>query len=115
MTTYTAGLGYLTTDNITGYNYLINNEKNLMKRINDEIAIKNEEIQKKYNFQMNQIKEIEEKEKLLLTRTRMLQISQDRNSYKKKIIYTIIALIFGVFLLTIVIYVLFVRKIYIKK
>jgi hypothetical protein len=62
-------------------------------------------------FCRNQLTEIEDKEKLLLTRARMLQISQDRNAYKKKIIYTFIAAIFGIFILTLVIYVLFVRKI----
>jgi hypothetical protein len=53
---------------------------------------------------------ITHKEKLLLTRSRMLQISQDRNSYKKKIIYSLIALIFFIFIITLVIYVYYTRK-----
>lgn len=41
----------------------------------------------------NQLKEIENKEKLLLTRSRMLQIAQDRNSYKTKVLYTLMAIL----------------------
>lgn len=76
-----------------------------------ELSTKNHELHKKQQIQLNQLKEIEDKEKLLLTRSRMLQISQDRNSYKKKIIYSLIALIFAIFIFTLVMYVLFIRKI----
>ena len=77
--------------------------------IND-LDNKNNQLLKKQNVQINQLKEIEDKEKLLLTRSRMLQIAQDRNSYKKKIIYSLIALIFFIFIITLVIYVYFTRK-----
>jgi hypothetical protein len=40
----------------------------------------------------------------------MLQISQDRNSYKKKVIYSLIALILFIFIGTIMTYVLFIRE-----
>ena len=76
-----------------------------------ELSNKNTQLMEKQKIQIDQLKEIEDKEKLLLTRSRMLQISQDRNSYKKKIIYSLIAVIFAVFILTIVMYVLFSRKI----
>jgi hypothetical protein len=75
-----------------------------------ELQNKNIDIVNKNNIHIDQLKEIEEKEKLLLTRSRMLQISQDRNAYKKKIIYTLIAVIFLILILTIVMYVLFTRK-----
>jgi len=75
-----------------------------------ELSDKNYELYQKQQIQLNQLKEIEDKEKLLLTRSRMLQISQDRNSYKKKIIYSLIALIFAIFIFTLVMYVLFIRK-----
>ena len=76
-----------------------------------ELSNKNDELYQKQQIQLNQLKEIEDKEKLLLTRSRMLQISQDRNAYKKKIIYSLIALIFAIFIFTLVMYVLFIRKI----
>lgn len=78
--------------------------------IMSQLRTKNSELEDKQKIQMNQLKEIEDKEKLLLTRSRMLQISQDRNSYKKKIIYSLLAVIFAIFILALVMYVLFVRK-----
>ena len=75
-----------------------------------QLNIKNKELEEKQMIQLNQMKEIQDKEKLLLTRSRMLQISQDRNSYKKKIIYSLLAVVFAIFILTLVMYVLFTRK-----
>ena len=76
----------------------------------NDISLKNNAIRDKQQRQIEQLKEIEDKEKLILTRSRMLQISQDRNSYKKKIIYTLIALILFIFIGTIMTYVFFMRK-----
>jgi hypothetical protein len=80
-----------------------------------QIQQKNAELLSKQDIQISQLNEIEEKEKLLLTRSRMLQISQDRNSYKKKIIYTLIAIIFAIFIFTLLIYIFFKRKIAMAK
>lgn len=97
-------------DQINSYYDQINN--NLVSQGMAIAALdqKNQELLNKQEIQRNQMKEIEEKEKLLLTRSRMLQIAQDRNEYKKKIIYSLIAVIFAIFILTLVMYVLFVRK-----
>ena len=103
-----AVLGNLETQS---YNQLLANSQNLHSLSQTELNNLNQQLADKQELQINQIREIEDKEKLLLTRARMLQISQDRNAYKKKIIYTLIAVIFGIFILTLVIYVLFVRKI----
>jgi hypothetical protein len=94
-------------------NYIDAIQTNLESQSNyiDNINQKNNVILDKQEIQLNQLKEIEDKEKLLLTRSRMLQIAQDRNSYKKKIIYTLLAIIFGLFILILFIYVLFTRKI----
>jgi Flp pilus assembly protein TadB len=74
------------------------------------IQVKNTELIKKQVRQQQQLRELEDKEKLILTRSRMLQIAQDRNAYKQKIIYSFIALILLIFICTILIYVLFTRK-----
>lgn len=108
---YNVALGTLGNNEIQGFYQLINNSTKLQNITQVELNNKNQELLQKQQIQLNQLKEIEDKEKLLLTRARMLQISQDRNAYKKKIIYTFIAAIFGIFILTLVIYVLFVRKI----
>ena len=102
-------------DKIQSYYQLIQNNIQLQSASATEIVSKNNELSDKQAVQLNQFNEIEDKEKLLLTRSRMLQVSQDRNSYKKKIIYTIIALIFAIFIFTLVMYVLFIRKIGMAK
>ena len=48
-----------------------------------DIQTKNQQLLKKQQIQKEQLLEIQEKEKLLLTRSRMLQIVQDKNSFKK--------------------------------
>jgi Fe2+ transport system protein B len=98
-------------------NYIQSIESNLQAQevYLQNINNKNQELVNKQNIQIAQLKEIQDKEKLLLTRSRMLQIAQDRNSYKKKIIYTLLAIIFGIFILILVIYVLFTRKLAMQK
>ena len=93
----------------------ISNSQSVVNAALDELQQKNNELANKKNIQLDQLKEIEDKEKLLLTRSRMLQIAQDRNAYKKKIIYTLIAAIFIIFIFTLVTYVFFVRKINMAK
>ena len=84
------------TDITTG----ANDQNTALLRVNN----KNSVLEKKEQIQMQIIKEIENKEKLLLTRSRMLQISHDRNSYKQKLIYTSIASAIAIFILFIVIF-----------
>ena len=69
-----------------------------------QIGIKNNTLLEKQQIQDSQMKEIENKEKLLLTRSRMLQISQDRNSYKTKIIYTLLAILIVIFIINLFIW-----------
>lgn len=71
-------------------------------------------ILEKQELQMNQLKEIQEKENLLQVRVKMLQIAQERNAYKRKIIYTMVSLIFFFLILIFVIYVLYKRRLVIK-
>ena len=69
-----------------------------------ELNNKNTVLLNKEEIQQNQIKEIKDKEKLLLTRSRMLQISQDRNSYKTKILYSLIAILIVIFIINLFIW-----------
>jgi hypothetical protein len=101
---YNIALGNLGNANIQAYYDLINNNHELQNMTQIQLENKNNELIKKSQIELNQLKEIQEKEKILLTKSRMLQISIERNSYKKKIIYTIIAFIFGIFILTLFIY-----------
>jgi len=54
-----------------------------------------------------QQKEIDYKERLIDTRNRMLQLSQEKNIYKNKIIYTLFAVIIGIILVLLAVYVYF--------
>jgi Fe2+ transport system protein B len=102
-------------DQVNKYLQLITNNIDAQSTYLSNINQKNNELLQKQKIQIQQLKEIQDKEKLLLTRSRMLQIAQDRNSYKKKIIYTLLAIIFGIFILILVVYVLFTRKLGMAK
>jgi hypothetical protein len=96
--------------NLNTYIDTIQSSINSQNAVISDLDKKNNQLLKKQTVQINQLKEIEDKEKLLLTRSRMLQIAQDRNSYKKKIIYTLIATIFLIFIITIALYIFLIRK-----
>ena len=100
---------------LKSYYDLIEQNISLQDSSLSQIDQKNQELMQKQQLKIDQLKEIQDKEKLLLTRSRMLQISQDRNAYKKKIIYSLIALVFIIFILTLVMYVYFVRKMKMAK
>ena len=51
---------------------------------------------------IEQQKEIDEKERLILTRNRMLQVAYDRNIFKKKILQTLIGIILAILALIVV-------------
>jgi predicted RND superfamily exporter protein len=74
-----------------------------------EINEKNRILERKEYNEEQLLKEMEEKEKLLLTRTKMLEIAQNRNSYKLKMIYTTLFVSFFIIILILFFYSL-VRK-----
>ena len=75
-----------------------------------DIDAKNVELIEKQMRQKQQLNEIDEKNKLILTRSRMLQLSQEKNIYKKKIIYSLTAIIFLILIITLSTYVYFSKK-----
>ena len=58
--------------------------------------------------------EIAQKRKIILTRNRMLNISEANNRYNQKLIYTFVSIIFGLFIIALVLYV-YNNKKFIKK
>ena len=76
----------------------------------DDIDAKNQQLIEKQIRQKQQLQEIEEKNKLILTRSRMLQLSQEKNIYKKKMIYSLIAIIFLILIITLSTYVYYSKK-----
>jgi hypothetical protein len=95
------------------YNNIIDNINKDNSSLNN-IGDKNVMIDKKQLILTEMKYDIESKEKLLLTRSRMLQISTDRNSYKQKLIYFLIGFIISIFIIFIIIYV-FLKKTKNKK
>lgn len=78
--------------------------------IAEAISVKNSNLIEKNKINLEQEKAIVDKQKLFLTRSRMLQISRDKNSYKTKIIYTLLALIIFIFMASLGIYVFLKKK-----
>jgi len=113
--TFSTSLAESGKEKVNNYFDLIRDNINSQNAALGELDSKNQELLRKQEIQNNQLREINDKEKLLLTRSRMLQIAQDRNSYKKKVIYSLIALIFAIFIFTLVMYVLYTRKIGMAK
>ena len=63
-----------------------------------QITNLNSKIDEKRQRLMRQEEEIAEKQKIILTRNRMLNLSQANNSYNNKIIYVLVSLIFAFFI-----------------
>ena len=74
---------------------------NQTKILNKQIDI----INRNQRRQRIQEKLLKEKEALMRTRARMLQVAKENNVYKQKMIYTMISFIFAIFIAIIVIYI----------
>lgn len=80
------------------------------ENIQDAIGQKNLNLIEKNKINLEQEKAIYDKNKLFITRSRMLQVSRDKNSYKLKIIYTLLAVIILIFIASLGIYVFMKKK-----
>jgi hypothetical protein len=104
-----------TLNDLTNYEQSLQNSLSQMQisstgTITTDIDAKNAELIEKQLRQNEQIQEIDEKTKLILTRSRMLQLSQEKNMYKKKIIYTLLSILLFLFIVTLSTYVFFSKK-----
>lgn len=78
--------------------------------IDSTINEKNNNLIQKNKINLEQEIAIADKQKLFLTRSRMLQVSMDKNAYKTKIMYTLIAIILFIFIGTLGIYAFLSKK-----
>ncbi len=62
------------------------------------------DLKSKENRILQQTLELEDKNRIVLTRSRMLEIAQERNIFARKMFYTLIALIIFIIVITLVIY-----------
>tara|TARA_B110000483_G_C18197194_1_gene543544 strand:+ start:612 stop:1997 length:1386 start_codon:yes stop_codon:yes gene_type:complete len=81
----------------------------------DELINYNKELSEKQKVQKDKINLIKEKESSLEKTNELLKTSTDRNNFKKKIIYTLIALIFLLFILSLSTYIYFIRDFKVNK
>jgi septal ring factor EnvC (AmiA/AmiB activator) len=101
-------------DDLTKQSELTQNEINkindLIKKQDLDINNANKSLieKRKQLEQMNS--HIKDKIKLIETRNRMLQVSIEKNNYKKKVIYTLISVILAIIIIMLVAYVYFNNK-----
>jgi type VI protein secretion system component VasF len=62
------------------------------------------ELNRKMQRIHNQINQIQDKSEIALTRSRMLEIAQERNIYARKMYYSLIALILFIIVMALFIY-----------
>lgn len=67
-----------------------------LERQSKEINEKENEINKKNEQIYGQSEQIESKKRLMETRNRMLQLSIEKNRYKKKVIWTLLAFVIAI-------------------
>ncbi len=63
-----------------------------------------QDIRSKEERILQQTLDLEDKSRVVLTRSRMLEIAQERNIFTRKMFYTLIAVIIFIIVLTLVIY-----------
>jgi len=89
---------------------MITQQQGNISSMMEKISNKDDELQNKMERSVLQQREIEYKKKLVDTRNRMLQLSQDKNVYKGKVIYTLLASIILITVVLLAIYIYFMRK-----
>lgn len=90
-------------DEILNTQSIINETSSLIEKKEDTLEEKQKQV-------YGQTKEIEDKMRLLETRDKMLQLSIDRNLYKKKVIYSLFSIILAFVILMICFYAFFNKK-----
>ena len=88
----------------------IDESSGINENVQDAIGQKNLNLIEKNKINLEQEKAIYDKNKLFITRSRMLQVSRDKNAYKLKIIYTLLAVIILIFIASLGIYVFMSKK-----
>jgi len=113
---YTNGLveGYANLqENLTGGELAAQIKSNIeqqqgnISNTQSKIEAKDKELQRKMQRSVMQQREIEYKKKLINTRNRMLELSQEKNIYKTKVIYTLLATVVALVLILLGSYVMF--------
>jgi hypothetical protein len=103
----------LSTENTQDLSFIKNeilNTKSVINETSNLIEKKSDALEEKQKQVYGQTKEIEDKMRLLETRDKMLQLSIDRNLYKKKVIYSLFSVILAFVIIMICFYAFFNKK-----
>lgn len=94
----------------------INSLKSSVKNITDQervmlehIGLQKEKLYENQKLHSQYTDDIKKKRQLIATRDRMLQLSQERNIYKQKIVYVLLAIIVALLIGSISVYTIFNR------
>ena len=86
------------------------NAQSVVNQTSGLIEKKADDLEEKQKQVYGQTKEIEDKMRLLETRNKMLELSIDRNLYKKKVIYSLFSVVLVFVIIMIGLYALFNKK-----
>ena len=95
------------SSNLNNINSIISESSNVLQEQQKILGEQAQQLSLKRQRNEIQLNAINAKKDIINTRARMLQIAQENNIYKQKIIYTLISFIFAVFIAILVIYVYF--------
>lgn len=88
----------------------INNQKSIINETSTQIEKKAEALEEKQKQVYGQTKEIEDKIRLLETRSKMRELSMNRNLYKNKVIYSLFSVVLAFVIIMIGLYAFFNKK-----
>jgi len=84
--------------------------RNTISKTDQLIQQKDAELQERIQRSIMQQREIDYKKKIVNTRNRMLQLSQEKNMYKTKVIYTLLAVVLLLVIILLAIYFYFTKS-----
>ena len=95
---------YLNNQGLKSTHDKLQNAADRLGNTSADITTINGVIDDKRQRLIRQEAEIAQKKKIILTRNRMLNISEANNRYNQKLIYTFVSIVFGLFIIMLVLY-----------
>lgn len=100
----------LTASDVNDLRDMIEEQEGNIDNLSNIINDKDEELQRKMERNIMQKKEIDYKNKLIATRNRMLELSQEKNIYKNKVVYSLLSLVILLVIIFLTAYIYFGKK-----
>jgi cytochrome c-type biogenesis protein CcmH/NrfG len=100
----------ITSSDVNSLRNMIQQQEGNIDKLSEIINDKDEELQNKMERTVQQQREIDYKKKLIATRNRMLQLSQEKNVYKNKVMYSLLSFVILLVIVLLVVYIYFKKK-----